>query len=104
GCPVERSSTRSLPEESIAGLCSAGQPRAAVSTWLCFYFSQLELAGGGATGVAGLHQYGGIRQGGFIDFDLHLGVAGGIGDHLGVEGCSVGAGEADREACSGNAG
>jgi hypothetical protein len=29
---------------------------------LGFYFSQLELSGGGAAGIAGLHQDGGIRQ------------------------------------------
>ena len=38
-------------------------------------FSQLELAGGGATGVAGLHQDRRIRQRGFVDIDLHFGIA-----------------------------
>jgi hypothetical protein len=63
---------------------------------LRFHFAQLELAGGSAAGVVGLHQHGGIRERGFVDVDLQFGIAVGTGDHLGVERSRIGTGEANR--------
>ena len=52
--------------------------------------------------MVGLDHHGRIGQGGFFDFDFDCGIAGGVGDGLGIERRGVGAGKAKREAGAGD--